>query len=56
MGAADIGEQARARRHAELLASGGIVLTPNGAERIDVACADGRMVRFLEPTTLEAPA
>ncbi len=37
-------EQARSRRHAELLVRGGTVLTPNGAERIDVACAGGRIV------------
>jgi dihydroorotase len=37
-------EQARSRRHAELLVQGGIVLTPNGPERIDVACTDGRIV------------
>ncbi|MBK1700338.1 dihydroorotase [Thiococcus pfennigii] len=44
MSDADIGQQARARRHADLLMQGGTVLTPNGAERIDVACADGRVV------------
>lgn len=37
-------EQARNRRHVALLVQGGIVLTPNGPERIDVACADGRVV------------
>ncbi|WP_350283495.1 dihydroorotase [Nitrosomonas sp.] len=31
-------------RHADLLVQGGTVITPNGAERIDVACADGRIV------------
>jgi dihydroorotase len=38
-----IGQQARVHRHADLLVQGGMVLTPNGAERIDLACADGRM-------------
>ncbi|HCF1774331.1 TPA: dihydroorotase [Pseudomonas aeruginosa] len=33
-----------AHRHADLLVRGGTVLTPNGVERIDVACADGRIV------------
>ncbi|MBC8838136.1 dihydroorotase, partial [Escherichia coli] len=32
------------RRHVDLLVQGGTVMTPNGAERIDVACADGRVV------------
>jgi dihydroorotase len=36
--------QARVRRHADLLVQGGTVLTPNGAERIDVACSDGCIV------------
>lgn len=31
-------------RHADLLVRGGTVLTPNGAERIDVACLGGRVV------------
>ncbi len=31
-------------RHAKLLVQGGTVLTPNGAERIDVACVAGRIV------------
>jgi dihydroorotase len=31
-------------RHADLLVRGGTVITPSGAERIDVACADGRIV------------
>lgn len=31
-------------RHADLLVHGGTVMTPGGAERIDVACADGRVV------------
>lgn len=31
-------------RHADLLVVGGTVITPNGAERIDVACVDGRVV------------
>ncbi|WP_208451176.1 dihydroorotase [Burkholderia anthina] len=35
---------ATARRHAELLVHGGTVMTPGGAERIDVACAGGRVV------------
>ncbi|MGS0894706.1 dihydroorotase [Burkholderia stagnalis] len=33
-----------ARRHADLLVHGGTVMTPGGAERIDVACANGRIV------------
>ncbi len=37
-------EQAHSRRHAELLVQGGTVLTPNGPEHIDVACADGRII------------
>ncbi|MDA1298526.1 MAG: dihydroorotase [Proteobacteria bacterium] len=32
------------RRQADLLVRGGTVLTPNGAERIDVACQAGRIV------------
>ncbi len=31
-------------RHADLLIEGGTVLTPNGAERIDLACVQGRIV------------
>ncbi len=53
--------QAGVRRHADLLVQGGTVLTPNGAERIDVACADGRIVALGDlqgtwsaDTTLEA--
>jgi dihydroorotase len=34
----------RADRHADLLVRGGIVLSPNGAEHVDVACADGLIV------------
>ncbi|QNK67953.1 dihydroorotase [Variovorax sp. PAMC26660] len=30
-------------RHAELLVRGGTVLTPNGAQMIDIACVDGRI-------------
>ena len=37
-------EQARSRRYAELLVQGGAVLTPNGPERIDVACVGGRII------------
>lgn len=33
-----------AQRHAELLVCGGTVITPNGAQRIDLACTDGRIV------------
>ncbi|MEN5264754.1 dihydroorotase [Stenotrophomonas sp. TWI587] len=33
-----------ARRHADLLVQGGTVLTPGGAERIDVACVEGCIV------------
>ncbi|GAB7535119.1 dihydroorotase [Burkholderia sp. 3C] len=39
----DIAERL-ARRHADLLIEGGTVLTPNGAERIDIACVQGRVV------------
>jgi len=31
-------------RHAGLLIRGGIVLTPNGAENVDIACQDGRLL------------
>jgi len=31
-------------RHAELLVQGGIIMTPYGAERIDIACAGGRII------------
>ncbi|PRE45442.1 dihydroorotase [Burkholderia multivorans] len=31
-------------RHAELLVQGGTVVTPGGAEHVDVACAEGRIV------------
>ncbi|HDR9621546.1 TPA: dihydroorotase, partial [Burkholderia aenigmatica] len=31
------------RRHADLLVHGGTAITPNGAERIDIACAGGRV-------------
>ena len=31
------------RRHADLLVQGGTVVTPGGAERIDVACVAGRI-------------
>ena len=31
-------------RHADLLVHGGTVLTPNGAEPVDIACIDGRIV------------
>ncbi len=37
-------EQARSCRQAELLVQAGTVLTPDGPGRIDVACADGRVV------------
>ena len=33
-----------ASRHADLLVHGGAVLTPNGAEPVDIACLDGRIV------------
>lgn len=33
-----------ARRHADLLVRGGVVLTPSGAETIDIACQGGRIV------------
>ncbi|SEN04512.1 dihydroorotase [Nitrosomonas marina] len=32
------------RRHADLLIHGGTVLTPNGAEIIDIACSAGRII------------
>ena len=48
-------------RRAELLVVGGTVVTPNGTERIDIACADGRIVALGElqaswsaDTTLDA--
>ena len=31
-------------RHADLLVQGGTVMTPNGAELIDIACSDGRII------------
>ncbi|AKX45259.1 dihydroorotase [Thiopseudomonas alkaliphila] len=37
-------DQRLPHRHADLLVQGGTVITPNGAERIDVACVDGRVV------------
>lgn len=37
-------EQARNHHHADLLVRGGTVLTPNGRERIDVVCSNGRIV------------
>ncbi len=37
-------EQARSRRRSDLLVHGGTVQTPNGPERIDMACTDGRIV------------
>lgn len=41
----DLDHRARlARRHADLMVRGGTVLTPGGAERIDVACVAGRIV------------
>jgi len=49
------------RRHADLLVRGGTVLTPSGAERIDIACQAGRIVALGDlrgywsaETTLEA--
>ncbi len=60
MSDADIGQQARVLRHADLLVHGGTVRTPNGDERIDLACADGRIVAlgdlegiWSDETTLE---
>lgn len=48
-------------KHASLLVVGGTVMTPNGAERIDVACENGRIValgdlrhRWSADTTLDA--
>lgn len=53
--------QRLARRQADLLVQGGTVQTPNGAERIDVACLAGRIVALGElrgswraETTLDA--
>lgn len=37
-------QQSGKSRHADLLVQGGIVLTPSGAESIDIACVDGRIV------------
>ena len=37
-------EQSVAARRADLLVTGGTVVTPSGDERIDVACVDGRIV------------
>lgn len=51
----------RPTRHADLLVKGGTVITANGAERLDVACAGGRIVALGElqnswsaDTTLDA--
>lgn len=44
MTAADSSSHRLERRHADLLVLHGMVLTPNGAERIDVACLAGRIV------------
>ncbi|MCC5862923.1 MAG: dihydroorotase [Gammaproteobacteria bacterium] len=41
---ADEHRQRQERRHADLLVHGATVLTPSGAERIDVACSAGRIV------------
>ncbi len=53
--------QRLARRHADLLVVGGTVLTPNGQERMDVACLAGRVValgdlaaRWTADSTLQA--
>ncbi|MCP8900777.1 dihydroorotase [Gilvimarinus xylanilyticus] len=35
-------------RHADLLVHGGTAITPNGAERIDLACIDGQIVALGE--------
>ncbi|QEM82251.1 dihydroorotase [Halomonas binhaiensis] len=50
-----------ANRHADLLVCGGIVLTPGGAECLDIACVGGRVVelgdlagRWSAETTLDA--
>lgn len=32
------------RKHAELLVCGGTVVTPNGMEKTDIACAEGRII------------
>ncbi|WP_175758307.1 dihydroorotase [Burkholderia cepacia] len=32
------------RRHIDLLVHGGTAMTPNGAEQVDIACVDGRVV------------
>ncbi len=44
MNTADTLSRRLERRHADLLIEGGTVLTPNGAERIDLACVQGRIV------------
>lgn len=61
MTGADNPARQRERRHADLLVHGGTVLTPNGAERIDVACVAGRIVALSDlhghwsaETTLDA--
>ncbi|WP_322880480.1 dihydroorotase [Pandoraea sputorum] len=36
------------RRYVDLLITGATVMTPNGAERVDVACRDGRVVAIGE--------
>ncbi|AJC16552.1 dihydroorotase [Pandoraea sputorum] len=36
------------RKHVDLLITGATVMTPNGAERVDVACRDGRVVAIGE--------
>lgn len=48
MSAAGKGPTQRSTRHADLLVRGGTVITANGAERLDVACADGRIVALGE--------
>lgn len=40
---ADVSKGRREHRHADLLVLGGTALTPNGPQRIDVACLDGRI-------------
>lgn len=54
-------QQVRRHHRADLLVHGGTLLTPNGPERIDAACADGRIValgnlqgRWTAENTLDA--
>lgn len=39
-------ERRHARKHADLILQGGLVMLPTGAERIDVVCLGGKIVAF----------